>query len=240
MAQPLLESRDLTKRFRARGGETTILRDVSLCVHRGETVVITGRSGSGKSTLLGLLAGLDPPTAGSVAFEGRDFASLSAADLARLRRERIGVIFQSYNLLPAWTAFENVEAGLLRTEPDREARRVRVEAALRDVGLADRMAGLPSELSVGQQQRVAVARTLAMGPDLILADEPVGEVDPETGREILALLLAHVSEDGRALVLATHGAPPEGLGGKAYRLEEGRLLAEGAPRAELDSLSPGP
>ena len=222
-AEAILACEGLSKSFRTRRGEVRVLDGVDLCVRTGEVVVISGKSGEGKSTLLNLLAGLEAPTSGCVKFCGRDLDAMTARERALLRRSRMGMIFQSFNLLPAWTAFENVEAALLTHDMPKGERRDKVEAGLREVGLAERMDMLPAELSVGQQQRVAVARTLAMAPDLVLADEPTGDVDPETGREIMALLRDHAEGDGRAMLIATHGDFPTQDVDAILRLEGGKL-----------------
>ena len=214
----------LTMVFGGRGRTIRVLDGVDLSVSQGEVVVISGRVGSGKSTLLSLLAGLERPTSGCVRVEGRPLEGLSSAQLARLRRERIGIVFQSFNLLPAWTARENVEAALVHTVADPRARSERAGILLAALGLADRLHHLPAELSVGQQQGVAIARALAGDPAVVLADEPTGDVDPETAEEIVAHLTRPVREKGVTLIVATHGSFPAEQAYRVLRLEAGRLV----------------
>jgi putative ABC transport system ATP-binding protein len=220
----LLECKDLKKTFTLRRREIRVLQGVNLSAARGEIVLITGRTGSGKSTFLTLLAGLDRPTAGSVRLDGRRMETLSNEELTRLRRERIGIVFQSHNLLPSWTAFENVEAALLHTGMPAAQRRGRVEALLSELGLGDRMDNLPAELSVGQQQLVAIARALANEPALILADEPTGDVDPESAQEIIRRLTLPVKEKGATLVIASHGTFPVDVADRVLCMSDGRLV----------------
>jgi putative ABC transport system ATP-binding protein len=210
----------------------SVLRGVDLSVGAGEIVIITGRSGAGKSTLLSLIGGLDRPTAGTVIVDGLPLDALPATVLARMRQERIGFVFQEFNLLPSWTALENVEAALLHTGMARDARLQRVRALLDALGLGDFGDHLPGELSVGQQQRVAVARALANGPAVILADEPSGGVDPETAQEIHSLLIRSVRESGAALVVATHGVLDVAAAARTFDLRDGVLTAR-APAAQM-------
>jgi len=219
----ILECVEVKKSFTVKRKEIPVLKNINLSISRNEVVLITGKSGAGKSTLLGLLAGLEPPTSGSVIFEGQPLEKLPNETLASLRRRKVGIIFQNFNLLPSWTAFENVESALLHAGMSKNDRRTRVEPLLNKLGLGDRLNNLPVELSVGQQQRVAVARTLVNEPALILADEPTGDVDPETGEEIVKMLLAAVSERGATLVIATHGGSFRDIAGKKFHLEEGVL-----------------
>ncbi|HEY3417778.1 MAG TPA: ABC transporter ATP-binding protein [Armatimonadota bacterium] len=220
-AAPLLECRGVTKSFAVKRATLPVLTGVCFSVQAGEVLVITGRSGAGKSTLLNLLGGLERPTAGSIVFAGRPLETLSAEALAQLRREQIGIIFQNFNLLPTWTTFENVEAALLHTRLTPAERREQVLALLRELGLDERLDNRPAELSAGQQQRVAIARTLAHSPRLILADEPTGDVDPETAAEILARLLAAVRQGGATLIVATHGSFPLDQADRILRLQDG-------------------
>lgn len=225
----LVECRGVSKTYESRGRHIRVLDAVDLVLRKGETVVITGRSGTGKSTLLNLLGGLERPTSGSIIFKGIRLEDMSGARLARLRRQRIGTIFQSFNLLASWTAMENVDAALLHTGMPKAARREKAESLLVDLGLRDRLDSLPAELSGGEQQRVAIARAMANDPALILADEPTGDVDPETASTILDLLTARPEADGKTLVIATHGAVPAGLSARELRLESGKLVATATP-----------
>jgi len=199
---------------------------VNLSIGRGEVVLITGRSGAGKSTLLAILGGLGTPTTGHVRFEGRSLDELSGREVASLRRARIGFVFQNFNLLTSWSAFENVEAPLLRSRMPKLARRERVAALLNRVGLAEKQANLPSELSEGEQQRIALARALVNEPALVLADEPTGDLDPETATDVLGLLLAAPRERGTALLVVSHGLFPAEVADRAYRLEDGKLVSQ--------------
>jgi putative ABC transport system ATP-binding protein len=221
---PLLEGRNLHKRFTVRGQTIEVLKGVDFVLHPGEVVVIRGRSGQGKSVLLWLLSGIDLPTAGEVRFEGVPYDRMSGAALATLRRERIGLLFQDFNLIPAWTALENVAAAMPGGERSRKERSDGAAALLDRMGLGDRLHNLPSELSIGQQQRVALARALINAPALILADEPTGNVDPETADELLALLRGFVRENRAALVVTTHGHfPGEADADRVLRLQDGVL-----------------
>jgi putative ABC transport system ATP-binding protein len=219
----LLECRGLTRHYEDRRGTLRVLEGLDLVVRAGESLVVHGRSGAGKSTLLGLLGGLDRPTAGSVRIEGADLAALPRAEVAAIRREKIGIIFQSFNLLPAWTAQENVEAALLPGRVPPAERRARARRILEELGLGGRLDHLPSELSAGEEQRTALARALVNGPRLILADEPTGDVDEEAARAIVERLLEPVRAGKAALVVATHGAFPLSAAHRALRLEGGKL-----------------
>jgi ABC-type lipoprotein export system ATPase subunit len=224
----VVECRNLAKSFTVRGREIRVLDGIDLRVAEGEVVVVTGKSGAGKSVLLSLLAGLDRQTAGTVTFKGRRLEELSNAELAQLRREQIGVIFQNFNLLPSWTGLENVEAALLHTAIPKSGRREKARALLEGLGLGDRLDNLPGELSAGEQQRVALARSLANEPSLILADEPTADVDPETGDEITQRLVGQARKNGVTLIVATHGAFPLDAADRVFVIREGRLQPPGA------------
>jgi putative ABC transport system ATP-binding protein len=226
MDNKLLECRNLAKTFRVRGREIVVLSGVEFAVKPGEIITITGRSGEGKSVLLWLLSGLDRPDSGQVVFKGRSLAGFSNRELARLRRDEIGIIFQNFNLVASWTAVENVESAMRHNGMSPQERRRKAVAALAELGLGDRLDNLPAELSIGQQQRVAIARTLANDPKLILADEPTGDVDPETAREIIDLLLAPVKEKGATLVVATHGNFPLDEAHRVLVLKNGSLMEQ--------------
>lgn len=219
-----LEGIDLFKSFETRGRKIDVLKGVSLAVSPGETVVIRGRSGQGKSVLLWLLSGIDLPTTGEVRFEGKPLRQMDGEELATLRRERIGLLFQDYNLIPSWTARENVEAALVGGPDTPAARVAKADALLVEMGLGDRLDNLPSELSIGQQQRVALARALINNPVLLLADEPTGNVDPEMAEELCGLLARYVKEKGASLVVATHGHfPGETHADRCLVLQDGIL-----------------
>ncbi len=183
-------------------GRVTALNNVSLDIAYGEFLAVVGSSGSGKSTLLHLMGGLDRPSVGKVVFDGQ--RPQSVRQWARIRARRIGFVFQSFHLLPNFTAVENIELPMIGVDRDAVGRRTRAEFLLERVGLIDRMAHRPSELSAGQQQRVAIARSLANSPDLVLADEPTGNLDSRTAIEIFDLLETINADDHTAIVVATH------------------------------------
>lgn len=227
--QPIVRCRDVSRVFRRgsgawRGGDgptVTALEDVTLAVEPGDLLGITGPSGSGKSTLVHLLAGLDLPTSGRVTFDGRDLAGLSDRERTRLRLERVGVVFQRFHLLPSLTARSNVAIPLIEAGMGRAARRERAGDLLGRVGLGDRLDHRPGELSGGEQQRVAVARALANDPDLVLADEPTGELDTAAGGRVLDLL-ADLAAEGRAVVISSHDDAVRERVDRVCRLRDGR------------------
>jgi putative ABC transport system ATP-binding protein len=200
------------------------LNDVSLQVRPGEFVAIFGPSGSGKSTMMNILGCLDRPTAGQYLLAGTPVARLDDDALARLRSRTIGFVFQSYNLLPRTTALENVATPLLYQNVSRRERAVRAVAALERLGLGDRLDHEPSELSGGQQQRVAIARAIVTDPAMLLADEPTGNLDSASGREVMGLL-HELNEAGRTIVLITHDAEVAGAANRQIHLLDGRIAA---------------
>ena len=200
---PIVEGRGLTRTFPMPSGPVTALREVSFQMAPAEYVAITGPSGCGKSTLLHLLGCVDAPTSGSLLFEGRDVARLSESDRSRIRLTRVGFVFQRFFLLPMLDAWENVELPQAEMGVGLAARRARTRELLDYVGLADRARHRPSQLSGGEMQRVAIARALANRPALLLADEPTGELDEDTGEQI-ADLFDRVHADGTAIVVVTH------------------------------------
>ena len=201
-SQPVVSVENVRKEYEL-GGTVTALDGVDLTFEAGSYTAVMGPSGSGKSTLLNLIGALDTPTSGDVVVAGENVAALSEAARAALRGTRIGFIFQTFNLMPRLTAVENVTLPLMFAEWDRSDRRDRAEQLLADVGLGSRLDHLPQELSGGQRQRVAIARALAADPELILADEPTGNVDTETGNEIMSLL-RDANNRGNAVLLVTH------------------------------------
>ena len=210
-----------------RGGQAIpVLLDINLDVARGEFIALMGPSGSGKSTLLNLIAGIDKPSAGTIAIDGVDIAGLSEGQLADWRAANVGFIFQFYNLLPVLSAFDNVELPLLLTGLSSRERHDRVAAMLDLVGLTDRADHYPSELSGGQQQRVAIARALVTDPVLIVADEPTGDLDRTTGAEVLSLLDQLVHERGKTIVMVTHDPKAAARAGRMVHLEKGVLVDE--------------
>jgi putative ABC transport system ATP-binding protein len=199
------------------------VRDVDLHVDEGELVAIVGPSGSGKTTLLQLLGALDHATSGDVMFEGRDLRSLGDAQLTQLRLETMGFVFQQFNLIPTLTAAQNVEAALAPVGLDVQERQRRTAAALQSVGLAHRSDHLPSQLSGGEQQRVAIARAVANSPRVLLADEPTGNLDSETGREIVGLLASFAHEGGQTVVIVTHDLDLVARAPRIVRMHDGRV-----------------
>ena len=198
----IVQSVQLGKQVDAPGGRLTILHDINLTLHAGESLAVVGVSGSGKSTLLGLLAGLDVASSGRVILDGQDLAELDEDGRARLRSRRVGFVFQSFQLLQGLTALENVMLPLELAgsgNPEVEARE-----RLREVGLADRVRHYPNQLSGGEQQRVAIARAFAGGPKILFADEPTGNLDQKTAAQIIDLIFRLNSERGTTLVLVTH------------------------------------
>jgi lipoprotein-releasing system ATP-binding protein len=225
MSEVLVAARDLEREYRVGPETVRVLRGVTLAVGAGESVALIGASGVGKSTLLHLLGGLDRPTAGQVLFAGEDMYARSESALARLRRTEIAFIFQFYNLLGEMTALENaMMPALLQRLPTLQARE-RGAAALHEVGLGDRLAHRPGELSGGEQQRVAIARALVAEPRLVLADEPTGNLDPKTSEVIWELFLKLQAERGLAFIVATHNHDLARKADHGYRLVEGRAIA---------------
>ena len=208
---------------RPMGGTVRALSDVSLGIDRGEFVAIVGTSGSGKSTLMNILGLLDAPTSGQYLFDGRDVARLGVAEQAHFRNKRVGFIFQAFHLLPRTSALENVELPLLYS--DRTSIKGLGSAALEAVGLADRTHHTPSELSGGQQQRVAIARALVNEPDLLLADEPTGNLDSQSAGEILEIF-HELNRTGRTIVIVTHDPAVAARTRRTVRLEGGRVVAD--------------
>jgi putative ABC transport system ATP-binding protein len=220
---PVLEVRDVTKHYRMGMEVVRALDGVSLAIHRGEHVAIMGASGSGKSTLLNILGCLDLPTSGQYFLGGQDVASLSQSALALVRGRRVGFVFQTFELLPRATALKNVELPLVYARVPR--RRERAIEALKRVGLGDRMGHRPNQLSGGQRQRVAIARALAQKPDILLADEPTGNLDSKTGQEILALF-EQLNREGQTIVIVTHDPGVAQRCRRIVRISDGRIVAD--------------
>lgn len=205
------------------GVETVALRGVDLSIEEGEYVSIMGPSGSGKSTLMHIMGLLDTPTRGKVYIEGRDVSRMNEDERARIRRKKIGFVFQAYNLIPSLTAVENVELPLLLDGVPREERRKVAVSLLERMGLGNRLHYYPNQLSGGQQQRVAIARALANDPRIILADEPTGNLDTKTGRKILDLF-KELHEEGRTLVVVTHDPEVAREAERIVKIRDGRLV----------------
>jgi lipoprotein-releasing system ATP-binding protein len=225
MPDVLVSARSLTKSYAMGRRTLEVLRGVSLDVGRGDFLALRGASGAGKSTLLHLLGGLDSPNAGEIIFDGQNLSTLSQPDLAKLRNTRVGFIFQSYHLFPELDALENVCLPLLIARGSAAAGEVRGRDLLARVGLKERMDHRPYELSGGEQQRVAIARALMNEPDLILADEPTGNLDSHTGGEIIDLLCSLRGERNATLVIATHDEHVAARAPKVIELADGQIKA---------------
>jgi putative ABC transport system ATP-binding protein len=222
LAPVALQVTGLGKRVPLPAGELTILADVSFDILRGDTVAVVGASGSGKSTLLALMAGLDSPSSGSVMLDGAPMSTLDEDGRARVRGEKVGFVFQSFQLLPSLTALENVMLPLeLRGDADAQSP---ARAILDTVGLGERLHHYPRQLSGGEQQRVALARAFVTQPSLLFADEPTGNLDTVTGQAIIELLFALNADAGTTLVLVTHDEHLAARCGRALRLDGGRLV----------------
>jgi putative ABC transport system ATP-binding protein len=225
----LVELRALTKSYPEGEGERVVFRDLSAGIRRGETVALLGRSGSGKSTLLNLIGGIDLPTAGEVFLDGTNLTGLSEQGRTLFRRRHIGLVFQSFNLIPTLTVMENLLLPLeLNGRTGRSARGT-AEALLGEVGIADRAGAYPDRLSGGEQQRVAVARAVVHEPVLLLADEPTGSLDAETGARVLDLLVGLARTGGRTMVVVTHNDAVARAADRVLALRDGRLVEESFP-----------
>jgi putative ABC transport system ATP-binding protein len=222
----LIDIRDITKVYQMGLQNVRALDGVSLQVDRGEYVAIMGPSGSGKSTLMNLIGCLDTPSSGSYVLNGREVARMSDDELAAIRNQEIGFVFQTFNLLPRTTALQQVELPLVYSGLPRKDRRERAVRSLEAVGLADRMTHHPSELSGGQRQRVAVARALINDPSILLADEPTGNLDSQTGREIMSLF-DELNSKGNTIVLVTHEEDIAAHARRIVRLLDGRIRDDG-------------
>ena len=228
LTPPLIQAESVSREYRL--GEAVIhaVNEVSLTVYKGEFLALLGSSGSGKSTLLSLLAGLDRPTSGAIRVQDRNLSELNAEELARYRRDTVGMVFQSFNLLPRMTLEENVELPLRLAEVDRHDRAARVTEALERVGLAPRKQHRPSELSGGEQQRGALARALVNRPAILFADEPTGNLDSTNGEQILLLLREIQDSLGTTVVMVTHERPlAERFANRIAMLADGRLIHDG-------------
>jgi putative ABC transport system ATP-binding protein len=204
MAEPIIKIQNVFKSYRRDSLEIPVLNDISLDVPDGEFLGLMGPSGSGKTTLLNLIAGIDRPNSGAISVAGTELSALNESALAKWRSRHIGFIFQFYNLLPVLTAYENVELPLLLTSLSKKERSDHVQAALKLVGLADRMDHYPRQLSGGQEQRVAIARAIAGDPTILIADEPTGDLDKVSAEEILTLLERLNREFKKTVVIVTH------------------------------------
>ena len=223
--QPIIAIKGLVRRFQAGGEAVAVLKGVDLDIHRGEMVAIMGQSGSGKSTLMNILGCLDRATEGSYRFAGKDVSQLDADELAALRREHFGFIFQRYQLLPDLDAVENVEVPAVYAGADARARRERAIALLTRLGLGERLDHRPNALSGGQQQRVSVARALMNGGEVILADEPTGALDSHSGRELMALL-KELHADGHTIIIVTHDPQIAAQAERVIEIADGEIVAD--------------
>jgi putative ABC transport system ATP-binding protein len=225
----LVVLRGLTKSYEEAGKQHVILQTLNTAFYEGQFAVLLGKSGSGKSTLLNLIGGIDVPTSGEVIIDETNLTRLNERDLTLFRRDNIGFVFQFFNLIPTLTALENVSlpyelSGKNRKDGERKAREL-----MERIGLAARAHAYPDRLSGGEQQRVAIARALVHGPSLILADEPTGNLDEDTGDSVLRLLLELTRDMGRTLIMATHNPDVIGHADVTYRVHEGRLVRQGNP-----------
>ena len=226
MSDPIVQVLNVSREFRRDQITIPVLSNMNLTVEPGGYLAIMGPSGSGKTTLLNLIAGLDRPTSGSVIVCGQDLGRSSETELAKWRSRHIGFIFQMYNLIPVLTAYENVELPLTLTSLSRRERDEHVRTALQVVGLADRMDHYPRQLSGGQEQRVAIARAIVTDPDLIVADEPTGDLDAKSASEILDLMQRLNQEFQKTIIMVTHDPHAAARASRTLHLEKGVLVSE--------------
>jgi len=225
----LVRLNDVTKTYRRGGESINVLSNLVLEVPRGDFLALMGPSGSGKSTLLNLVGGIDRPTGGSIEFAGQRLEQMNETQLARWRARHVGFIFQMHHLLPMLTALDNVELPLLLTGLPGAERRRRATAALKLVGLEDRMKHKPAELSGGQEQRVGIARALVTDPDILLCDEPTGDLDRKSGDAILDLLQALNREHGKTILMVTHDPHAAGRAKRTLHFDQGLLVSQSRP-----------
>ncbi len=226
MTRPnIVAVRELSKVYQQGDINVVALNRISLDIAEGEFLALMGPSGSGKSTLLHIIAGIDRPTEGECRVQGVDLTELNESELANWRNQNVGFVFQTFNLIPVLTAFENVELPLLLTGLSRASRRRQVETALELVGLSDRSAHLPRQLSGGQEQRVAIARALVTGPVLIVADEPTGNLDSHSAHDVLSILQSLSRTMSKTVILVTHDPKAAAFGSRTIHLEKGELTA---------------
>jgi putative ABC transport system ATP-binding protein len=222
MADNIVSIRNLSKIYQQGEINVTALHNISLDIKSGEFLTLMGPSGSGKSTLLHIIAGVDRPTSGECLVQSVDVTRLNESQLADWRNQNVGFVFQTFNLIPVLTAFENVELPLLLTRLGRRERRQQVNTALELVGLADRAHHLPRQLSGGQEQRVAIARALVTSPKLLVADEPTGNLDSQSAHDVLGILQT-LSRSGKTVIMVTHDPKAAAFGSRTIHLEKGEL-----------------
>ncbi len=227
MGKSIITTRQLTKEFLRDSFHVVALRDVDLDVEEGDFIALMGPSGSGKSTLLHLVAAMDRPTSGQISAAGQDLGKLDDNAIARWRNAHIGFVFQNFNLIPVLTALENVELPLKLTKLSKKERIEHARHALELVGLGDRLGHTPRQLSGGQEQRVAIARAIVTDPDLLLADEPTGNLDSGSAQEVLTMLSRLNKEFGKTVVMVTHDPHAAKTAARIRYLEKGELLPEG-------------
>jgi len=217
----MLELKNISKNYFEGNTKHSVLNNFELSISKGEIIILLGKSGSGKSTLLNIISGIDVPDSGSVKIDGTDITKLSEKERTLTRRNKIGFIFQFFNLIPTLTVKENLQLPLELNNDDNQEERIK--SILTEVGLLDRANTYPDKLSGGEQQRIAIARALIHNPDIILADEPTGNLDYETGLQIVDLLDRVVKKKGKTMIMVTHSKDVIGLADKIYSLKEGRL-----------------
>ncbi len=224
MTDTLIDLQKITRLYRSDDVETTALHNISLTIKRGEFVAIMGPSGCGKSTLLNVLGTIDRPTSGAYLFEGQDLAKMSETNLARHRARHLGFIFQSFNLVDDLTIYENIELGLLYRDGRKGSRRQVIEGAMDRVGIGHRARHFPHQLSGGQQQRAAIARAIVGQPDLILADEPTGNLDTENGAQVMDILKS-LNKGGATIIMVTHSQSHADQATRQVDILDGQLVA---------------
>ncbi|MFN9992195.1 MAG: ABC transporter ATP-binding protein [Phycisphaerales bacterium] len=222
----MIECRKITKQYRKGANVITPLQELDLVIEKGDFLALMGPSGSGKTTLLNLIAGIDSPTSGSLLIGGANIGELSQSELSDWRAANVGYVFQLYNLVPVLTAYENIELPLLLHSMSASERHRRVETAMNLTGIADRHDHYPRQLSGGQEQRVAIARAIVADPDIIVADEPTGDLDAESARSIMQLLSRLSSELGKTLVMVTHDSKSAAYAKRILHLDKGRLVQD--------------